>query len=134
MPLALKNVQMVETLLLRFPSLNKKIPANKIFYSASLGEIPPSLNAIFENLGCLQLIYAHRKTGGLKCLLREGEGSHFEWFWKTCRASHFWAFFFFKLGCTSCKAEQLLRGTDLQEKEGKKKMKSMGNCLERTCR
>ena len=45
----------------------------------------------------------------------------------TCFAKYFFIFLFyfifFKLGFTLCKAEQLLRGMELQEEEKKKKLK-----------
>ena len=40
-------------------------------------------------------------------------------------------FFFFKLGFTPCKAEQPLRGTELQEKKHKKDYRIQKICLER---
>ena len=39
---------------------------------------------------------------------------------------------FFKLGFTPCKAEQLLRGMELQEKEAQKDYSIQEVCLERT--
>ena len=41
-------------------------------------------------------------------------------------------FFFFKLGFTPCKAEQPLRGMELQEKKHKKNYRIQKICLERT--
>ena len=40
--------------------------------------------------------------------------------------------FFFKLGFTPCKAEQPLRGMELQEKKNKKDCRIQKVCLERT--
>ena len=46
---------------------------------------------------------------------------------------HFYIFlFFFLLGFTPCKAEQPLRGMELQEKEAQKDYSIQEICLERT--
>ena len=42
-------------------------------------------------------------------------------------------YIFFKLGFTPCKAEQPLRGMELQEKKRKKDYRVQKICLERTC-
>ena len=38
-------------------------------------------------------------------------------------------YFFFKFGFTPCKAEQPLRGMELQEKEAQKRLQHTGNLL-----